>query len=104
MILRFYNIPVKINFLQSPKTFLDPYLFALYHQDFNHFQIMEDIVPFTLYFIYDKTKPHTFQPLFLKQALNQVHDQILQNVFLQTPNETDPSMLNSHVKTQVYFK
>ena len=48
-------------------------------------------MPITLFFNYDKTELHTFQPFFLKQHFFQVCDYFLENILLQTPNETDPS-------------
>ena len=72
------------------KTFLGPYIFALYHHEFIHFQNIQDKVPFTLYFDYDKTQLHTFERLFPNPDIIQVFDQFLLNIFLQTPNETDP--------------
>ena len=46
-------------------------------------------MPFNPYFDYDKSKLHTIQPFFPNRDKIQVYDQILQNILLQTPNDTD---------------
>ena len=46
---------------------------------------MQDNLPFTPYFKYNKTKLRTFEPLFLNQDIIQVYDHFLQNILLQTP-------------------
>ena len=66
-------------------------------------------MPFTLYFKYDKTKPHTFQPFFLNQDIIQIFDQFLQNILLHKPYETDPShaqfqLQNSIVGQKIPFE
>ena len=53
------------------KKFLDPYSFALYHQEFTDFENIQDSQPFTFYFNYDNTRTHTFQPsYFYKDKLH----------------------------------
>ena len=76
MMLRINKLPVK-KISHHLKLFLEPYIFALYYQELNHFRNIQDNVPFTLYFNYHKTKLHMFQPFFLSQDLIQVNEQFL---------------------------
>ena len=74
------------------KASLDPYVNALYHQEFKNFQNIQDNQPFTLYFNYDKTHTHTFQSSFLYQNVLRTYDQILHLILMETRHITDPEI------------
>ena len=88
--------------LGTPKTFLDPYIFARYHQDFNNFENIQDKQAFILTFEYDKVRTHTFQPPFLHHNNLHIYGQFLHNVLMQTPYVTEPEFEKfSHQSSRV---
>ena len=86
MILCNYKVLVE-NFTPS-KTFLNPYVFDIYHQIFNEFQNIQDNVLFTV-FVNKKTKLSSFQPSLFNKDIAHVYANFLQNILLEHPNNAD---------------
>ena len=98
MILHFYKQCVKIKVLNNLNCFTSQN-FVSQHQELNHSQ--KKNVPFTLYFDYDKTELHTFQPYVPSQDTNQVYEHFLRNFLFKLPMLQILHMRNSNKKAQM---
>ena len=67
---------------------------ALYHQEPNNFQNIPDNQLFTLYFNYEETRTHTFQPSFLYLDILHIYHQFFHKFLIRTPHVTDPEFEN----------
>ena len=81
----FLNTTSKNLNITPSKTFLDPFLFALYHQEFYDFENIQDNQHFTLCFNYDNTRTLTFQPSYFHKDDLPMYNHFLHINLLQTP-------------------